>query len=533
MNCWRKPVLWPGVIALVFTPGLAIIAVIALLFAADAPVSPGQFDTYTLHILEFSVIQAGMSTMLSVAFGLPIARAFARRARFPFRRLFVRLMELPLVIPVIVAVFGVTAVWGHRGFVNQFLDACGLPVLGPVYGLPGILLAHAFFNVPLAVRLLLPAWESVPGEHWRLASQLGMSSWNIFRFIELPRVRQTLPGITILIFLLCFTSFTVVLVLGGGPHAATLEVAIFYALRLEFDIQGAVLLALVQVLICAAIATVLMYFSRTPASAATEERRVTRPDGFSTTSKAVDVFWISLGSFWTGLPLIAVVLAGVNDSVLTVLANPETWKAAARSVVVGLGAGLLAFVVGVMLATTTRDIAILGMRPRLADRMELAGSQMLVVSPVVLGTGLFVLLLPVVPIFSLALPLAALVNGLVAVPYVLWLTSHSLRRNAQHYDRLCATLGLRGFNRIVRVEWPCSGRFFALAVALAAALGTGDLTAIALFGTDSDATLPLLIYRALGSYRVEQAAVLSLLLIAICLGVFILIERLGRVLSGR
>ena len=107
--------------------------------------------------------------------------------------------------------------------------------LPPVFGLGGILLAHVFFNLPLAVRYILASLDGVPKENWRLAASLGFAGRNIFRLIEWPYIRASLPGIAALIFMLCVTSFTVVLTLGGGPQASTLEVSIYQALRFDFD----------------------------------------------------------------------------------------------------------------------------------------------------------------------------------------------------------------------------------------------------------------------------------------------------------
>ena len=84
--------------------------------------------------------------------------------------------------------------------------------------------------MPLAARLMLQSIESIPESSWRLASQLGMRSSHIFRLLEWPLIRGILPGLASLIFMLCFTSFTTVLALGGGPKSTTLEVAVYQAL---------------------------------------------------------------------------------------------------------------------------------------------------------------------------------------------------------------------------------------------------------------------------------------------------------------
>lgn len=521
---------WPAGLALLATLGLAGVALAALLAAVPAASPVHLFDPYTLRVLGFTALQAVLSTALSLVFAIPVARALARRPAFPGRGLLLGLFGIPLVLPTIVAVVGIAAVWGRNGMASGLLRAVGLEGLSPLYGLSGILIAHVFFNMPLAVRLLLPAWAAIPGETWRLSAQLGMGSGALFRLIEWPRLAAVLPGIAALVFLLCFTSFTVVLTLGGGPAATTLEVAIYQALRLDFDVARAVLLALLQVAICAALALVLAARSRTVGSEAAAGITAHRPDAAAAGARFLDTGIIALAALWVVLPLGAVVAAGLDGPVGAVLGDRQVWLATLRSLLVGLGAGAVALALGTALAWSARDIAVRRGRTQSADRLELAGSLNLVVSPTVFGAGLFVLLLPLGHVFSYALPIAALVNGVIAVPYVLRLVGPVLRRTAEHHDRLCTGLGMGGLDRLRLVEWPAARRGIALALALVAALGAGDLTVIALFGNQDSITLPLLLYRALGAYRTEEAAVLALLLVGLCLALFLVVER---VVGGR
>jgi thiamine transport system permease protein len=117
------------------------------------------------------------------------------------------------------------------------------------YGLKGILLAHVFFNMPMATRLFLQALENIPGEQRQLAAQLGMRGWSFFRFVEWPWLRRQIP-VAALIFMLCFASFATVLSLGGGPQATTIELAIYQALSYDYDPGRAALLAIVQMVCC-------------------------------------------------------------------------------------------------------------------------------------------------------------------------------------------------------------------------------------------------------------------------------------------
>lgn len=178
----------------------------------------GAFDPYLLRVARFTLWQALLSTVLAVAPAVLLARALARHPAFPGRALLLRLFALPLALPAIVAALGILALLGRGGlFADLITGLTGARWQG-IYGLAGILVAHVFFNLPLATRLLLQSLETIPADQWRLAAQLGMGGRSSFRFLEWPALRKALPGVAGLVFMLCVTSFTIVLTL-GGDHA--------------------------------------------------------------------------------------------------------------------------------------------------------------------------------------------------------------------------------------------------------------------------------------------------------------------------
>jgi len=205
-------------------------------------------DSYLTHVAWFSLKQAALSALLSLLLAVPLARALFHR-QFPGKTLLLHLFGLSQVLPVIIALFGLVAVHGAQGWLTQFMRKIGLPLPDYLFGLSGILLAHVFFNMPLATRWLVQALEQIPANHWRQAAQLDMPEWSRFRWLEWPAMHRLLPGLASLIFMLCFTSFTIVMALGGGPQATTLEVAIYQALRFDFDLASAGQLACWQLLL--------------------------------------------------------------------------------------------------------------------------------------------------------------------------------------------------------------------------------------------------------------------------------------------
>ena len=517
--------LLPGLAAVAVVFGTTALALTALA-AAAGPADRFLIDGYVGRVAAFTILQAALSTAVSVLPGIAVARALARRPHFPGRTALLRLFGLPLVIPSIVAIFGIAATYGSSGLLAGLAGLAGQDGWSFPYGLRGILIAHAFFNLPLTVRLLLPALESIPGETWRLTAQLGMRSGSVFRRIEWPVLRQALPATAGLVFLLCFTSFAVVLVFGGGPRATTLEVAIYQALRLDFDLHQVVGLALLQVGICAALVLAGQRFALPAPVVRAEGRSFRRPDLHSRTGRAADAAWILAAGLFVGTPILAVAIRAAFGPVAGLLATPAFQAAVARTLAVGLGAGATALVLGWMILLLIRDLRWRLGRARLAELLESMTSLNLVVSPVVLGAGLFVLLFPFINAFESGLLLAAAINAIITLPYVIRTLAPALDRTAEHHDRACASLGIRGWNRFRIVEWPLVRRAAGRALALTTGLAMGDLAAIALFGSPSSTTLPLYLYRLMASYRMEEAAAAAGILTALCLGAFVLIERI-------
>jgi thiamine transport system permease protein len=208
--------------------------------------------------------------------------------------------------------------------------------------------------------------------------------------------------------------------------------------------------------------------------------------------------------------------AGLPDLPLPV------WQAAGRSVVLALAvAGLTGAALLVLGAAAARP-------GRGARAVELAGMLPMAASPLVLGTGLFILLNPVVAPTTLALPVTAMVNTLLALPFALRLVLPAWRAAEATQGRLADSLGLTGAARLRHAILPRLRRPLGMAIGLAAALAMGDLGVIALFATEGNATLPLQVWRLMGAYRTDTAQSAALLLVLLSLAVFLLFDLWGR-----
>ena len=104
--------------------------------------------------VRFTIWQAVVSAAISVVLAVPVARALARR-QFWGRGALITILGAPFILPVIVAVLGLIAVFGRSGVLASVM---GWPI--SVFGIHGVILAHVFFNLPLATRLILQGWLS-------------------------------------------------------------------------------------------------------------------------------------------------------------------------------------------------------------------------------------------------------------------------------------------------------------------------------------------------------------------------------------
>ena len=529
MAARRQPLIagWlaPGLAVAGLMLAIALAAMLALLL--NAPASDwGDFlqDSYLWHVVRFSFWQALLSALLSVFPAIFLARALYRR-RFPGRGALLRLCAMTLILPVLVAVFGILSVYGHQGWLAQLFRALGLRWTFSPYGLQGILLAHLFFNLPMATRLLLQALEQIPAEQRQLAAQLGLRGATFFRFVEWPWMRRQLPAIAALIFMLCFASFATVLALGGGPQATTVELAIYQALNFDYDPGRAAMLALVQMACCLGLMLISQRLSRALSPGTTQGSGWRNPED-RLRSRIADALLIALLLALMLPPLLAVAADGLNRHLPQVLAQPVLWQAAWTSLRIAAAAGALSVALTVMLLWSSRELY-LRKQPLAGQGLELCGMLILAMPGIVLATGFFLLLNNTVGLPASADGIVIFTNALMAVPYALKVLETPMRDAASRYGQLCESLGVRGLNRLRIVELRALRRPLAQALAFACVLSVGDFGVVALFGNDDFRTLPFYLYQQIGAYRSDDGAVTALLLLLLCFLLFTVIEKLA------
>ncbi|MCL6709057.1 thiamine/thiamine pyrophosphate ABC transporter permease ThiP [Pseudomonas sp. R2.Fl] len=504
-----------------------IVAAVASLLAIGSESGFAELaaDPVILPALRFTLLQAGLSALLSVLFAIPVARSLARQKHFPGRIWLIRLMAVPMGLPVLIGALGLIGIWGRTGLVSDMLLALGADEPLSIYGLFGILLAHVFFNMPLAARLLLAGLERIPGEYWLMSAELGMRPGSIFRFVEWPVIARLLPGAAGLVFMLCATSFTLVLVLGGGPAATTLEVAIYQSLRFDFDPGRAVSLAVLQIAVTGLILAVMAFLPAPDETLADSGRSRRRFDAVPISARIADGLVLAMAALFLCLPLGSIVIAGMRADLGRLLTEATFLSAAVTSLVIASCAAVVSVFLALLLVHGI--IAAQGRRQGVAARtfagvLSATGSLVMLVPSIVLATGWFLILRPYGEIARFAPAVVVTINALMALPFVMRILRPAIEDHRRTTGRLVSSLGITGLARLRYVDLPVLMKPMAMALSFAMALSLGDLGAVALFGAENLTTLPWLIYSRLGSYRTNDADGLALILGLICLALTIL-----------
>ena len=229
---------------------------------------------------------------------------------------------------------------------------------------------------------------------------------------------------------------------------------------------------------------------------------------------------IALAALFLLVPLALIVARGAPH----LAGLPATvWDAALRSLWVALGATALTTAFALVLSH-----AILALPRGGAIGLEWLGLAALAASPLVIGTGLFLIVRPWADPRDIALAVTMLVNAGLALPFALRLILPALRDIAATQGRLATSLGLHGAARLRLVTLPRLRRPLGFAAGLTAALSMGDLGVILLFAEAERATLPMQLYRLMQAYRQDDAAGAALLLLLASLALFWGFDRWGR-----
>ncbi len=505
--------------------GLFFVYPVATLFATAFTATGRGIDSSAVQVITFTVVQATLSTILTVVIGLPGAWVLAR-FRFPFRGTIEALSVVAFVMPTVVVAAAVGGLLSDQGPLAAVLPT------GSDRGLLAILVAHVYFNLAVVLRLVGSYWRQLDPRPEEAAACLGASPLTVFRSVTLPRLAPAIWSAGVIVFLFTFTSFGIVLLL-GGPGQATIEVEIQRQALFLYDLPAAALLSLVQVLIVVVLLVAQVRLSARIGEVATRgalrEPATKRDRGVVTLFVAVSLLVflgpivvvvaraLRVGQAW-GLANYAGLTTAREDSVLFV--PPMT--AVGNSLLFAALAAVLATGVGTVVAWLLSRSA----RRRWADSWLLIP---LGVSAVVLGFGLLLAFDTPPLAWRGSGWLVPVAQALIATPFVVRAVLPALDAIGPRVRQAAATLGASPWQVVLRVELPMVSRALAVALGFAFAISLGEFGATLFVARGDRPTVPIAIYRLLGTpgeVNQGQAMALASVLIAMTAAAVLVTDRL-------
>lgn len=509
----------------------------------------GQFDlstlselvtsSYYLETLWFTIWQAVLSTVLTLALALPGAYVFAR-FRFPGKQILLALATLPFVLPTVVVAAAFTALIGPRGLVNEVLMnlfALEQPPIQLQRTLTLILIAHVFYNYAIALRIISSFWANQSPRIEEAARVLGARGWQVWWAIRLPLLRPAILAAAVLVFIFTFTSFGVILIL-GGLEFATLEVEIYRQATGLFNLPVAAALSLVQIGLMFALMVVYTRLQRQTATDLQAAREVTRAPQTWREKLLVRANLVLIGGLLLA-PLLALVARSLTgpDGSLTFAAytgltsNPRgsvLFVPPTEAIWNSLGFALLT--TGLALLLGVLSAVVLARRDQTPWTHWLDPLFMLplAASAVTLGFGYIV-----APLFAqtglrsapLLIPLA---HTLVATPFVVRSVLPALRGITPSIREGARVLGASPWQVWRLIDLPLMSRGLVVGATFAFTVSMGEFGASIFIARPDTPTMPIVIFRLLGepgATNYAAALALSTVLMGVCAVSFIVIER--------
>jgi len=492
-------------------------------------------NTALFHITLFTIKQAFLSLLVSLAIGLPGAWIIGN-SRSRLTPVIRAVTAIPFAMPSILVVLGFVLFFGNSGWVNRFLALIpGGPSLRILYRPAAIILAHGFFNFPLVIRLAGDGIARARRAYAPAASALGASPLICVLTIILPLSFPAVMSAALLVFLYSFTSFAVVLVL-GSTASTTLAVEIFRHARVFLNYHNAGALALVETLIAVSVFLTYVFFRKKSGETKVDvENRSPEEKKAPAASRFFSLAYGVFAAFFIIGPIGSVVLESFlyrpsrsASEVLgfiwwrAVFRGDTILSALFRSLFLAFSSATVACVLAIPGAFSVKLLDEKGGAAAFAGVVRFFAAAPLVSSGIVMGLGWLIL-------YGGSLPPVALIllHGINALPFAFNSISEGFRSLPANTLNAALVSGAGPLRALFTTALPLSLSRLRSAWGFAAALSLGELNAVMMLGMEKWETLPLYIYRATGAYRYGNACAAGTILIAAC-GVCLFFSEWGR-----
>lgn len=496
---------------------------------------------YYRKIILFTIFQALISTFLSILIGLPGAWIMSHYS-FPGKKLIKAVITIPFILPSILVVLGFVLFFGKNGLLNNFLEFIGLGKIQLLYSFKAIIIAHIFYNFPIAIRIISSLWEKIPHTQMMAAKSLGAGKIRVFRTVTL---HQIMPGIltsSMIIFIYCFMSFAIILVLGGGPQLTTVEVEVYRLAKVTLDINKGSSLALIQ----SSLTLLFMFIYSSLEKYKSYEEKIFSSAGQRKYKLKMDLKSILIVFYF--LFILLLIVAPPFSVVLESFKNSRSrsgnsqfslyWykqifspddhnlfgqialRSIKNSLFYAFSTALLTIPVSILVAwVITRKKLMFPSFTELFFLLPLG------ISSVILGLSYMRLSLMLPSSFKGNALFVIFAHTAIALPLVFKPILSIFRKVKLSLREAALNLGSSSFKTFIDIELPLIKSGILTGATFAFAVSIGEMNATLMLSRPGTATLPISIYRLIGSYKFFGACALGTILMFICLIAFLTIDR--------
>ena len=494
-------------------------------------------DSYCRSICLFSLKQGALSTLLSAAIGFPGAYILARYT-FQGKGFLKALITVPYVLPPIAAVLGIVLLIGNNGIINRALMALSgakQPPLHLLYSLKAILIAHTFYNIPLFIRFVYPVWEKIPASMYEAGKSLGAGRWRLFRTVTCPWLLCAFIAACALIFVLCFMSFSIVLVLGGGPQYSTMEVEIYKLARTTSQITKACALGALESLI-----TLLFISVYTAAGHQRSSYPVpvgkhgTVPQKKLSLNNLAAFLYIIFLILYVAMPMVTIALnsftgksgwgkaGGLTLNWYKAFTQPVMYNPVLNTLFIAVFTVICAIVLSLIIS------AVISRWPKGSFLIQIFFFASLGISSILLSLG-FMLTISNLGFRPNGKLLLIAVHTAAVLPFTIKAISLFYSRINRRCIECAQSLGAKPLRILWTVKLPMIKNGILTAGIFAFAVSAGEVNGALMLAPEGFTTMPVAIYRLIGAYRFYQACAMGTVLLLICIAAFYAIDRLGEI----
>ena len=476
----------------------------------------------------FTLWQATVSTVVTMIVGLPLASVVAN-FEFRGRRIITALVTLPFVLPTVV-VAGAFLTTGDR---------LGL-TSGP-FSLTkssfAIISAHVFFNVAVVVRTVGGYWSQLARDDEHAARTLGTTWSQTFLRVTLRRLKPALLAAGSIVFLFTFTSFGIVLILGGARER-TIETEIFRFAVNRTDFATAAVLSILQLLVVGVlVAANLRLRSRLQRGDRLSVDRRRPISSIRDTGLVRVTVLVTLLFLMTPITLLIVESLradggfGLGNYRSLAERPPFLTVSPLRAVANSIGFAVVATTIATIIGGWA-SIAVVYGKGRLRRLLDLAYLLPLGTSAVTLGFGILITFDSGLIDIRQSWIIIPLAQSLIAIPFVTRAVVPVLSAIDPHLREAAATMGITPAQIWRTIDLPIARRALLIGAGFGFAISLGEFGATSFVGRRPDLmTVPLAIERLLGQPGDTirgQAMALSVILLIITGGLLLAIDRFDR-----